>query len=353
MNSLVYGIGDTVVRSITFPPESPLDIGLAIGGLIIGLFGIVVTRSGWQLRGLINFAETIETPTTIRDINDTDIDREALTELTKTFNGPVDHLLPFRSKSQQVIEKADRNSGSIEYMLRSQLDEQQVELSGTISGPVDGSGFVSPISQTEDSVFAKWDYYEWAHDDDDSALGWRLGDSGMYSVPFYLDDGTGRIQVAIDDCSRDVRWRFGDPHVTEYVSVETASPIDLTTFVSEHNLEGQSRGRGDHDTISRQHPSSDGTTVGDRHYAEWTLEPGDEIHLTGRAHGPEGRTLPRYSENMIVTPDSLANITSDRYEGYDEVSVDVSWVYRLYFIGSAILFVISAGLLIAGLTTLL
>lgn len=329
MNVIAHVIGDISTNLVTFPPESLLDIGLVVGGLIIAGFGIVVARFWWTLRKTITIAETMEVSTSIQDIDSRVIDSEMITELTDTTSGTID-----RGAHQPAVDP-------------------MVELSGTISGPVDDSEFISPISQTEEIVFVKWAFYEFERDGEDSSPSWQFGGSGVYSVPFYLDDGHDRIQVSIGEQSQDVGWCFGDPHVTEFVSEDADPPIDPTALDNVPNLEGHvSEERAGGQFVQRPSYKRD-STVGERYFVEWPLGPGDEIHLTGVVHAPNGGPLPRYSKNMIVTPDRFGDMPLNQEDTVDGAIHLGSWFGHCLAIASGGLVVISVLLLIAGLTTVL
>lgn len=272
-----------------------------IGGLITGIIGVVLAVAGWKKRKLYHVLTG--TPTTdIQNVN----------------------------------------------------NEGIVKFTETIGGPVDGKGFVSPINNKDKSVFAMWYIYEWKRQSSGSTgkyYTWLPVDSGMYSVPFHLDDGTHQIQVAIGNNPGDVVWRFGDAHVLEIVGVESDSAVDMTTFVHDHDLEEQSGLSNTMGDVGKAAPYSDGTDPGDRCYAEWAFGPGDEIFLLGHAHAAEGATPPLHSGNLIVEPTNEPFILTET--SGDELTDVLSTSYPQEFATSAVAFVLSAILFVAGLTQLL
>jgi hypothetical protein len=127
------------------------DIILVMGGFVAGLIGLAAVYYGWQKYKQHRLIT--ETPTTkIRDID----------------------------------------------------SEGQVELIGEISSLADGGGFASPIGQTDDIVFAAWKAEEWNERGDWES--WRTLATGMRAEPFYIDDGTDKVQVAIENQSSNKRF---------------------------------------------------------------------------------------------------------------------------------------------------
>lgn len=237
--------------------------------------------------------------------------------------------------------------------IRNVTSEGTVEFTGTIDEPVDGRGFVSPISQTADTVFAVWYVYEWKKGSE-SSVKWGQIDGGMYSVPFYLDDGTARIQVAIGNHPSDVTWNFGGAHTAEVVRVDSEPSVDIPTFVDKHELDEQQRSDFPLDNVDRDHLPErdfDTNTYGDRCYAEWTFGPGDEMYLLGQAHAAQGMTTQLRPANAIVTPADEPFIISEKSE--DELTREVGADADVSLAGSAIFFILCAVFLIAWLTPLL
>ena len=275
---------------------------LVIGGIVSGVIGIGIAAMGWRDLKLYNVLFTGTPTTDIQNIN----------------------------------------------------SEEKVEFEETISGPVDGSGFVSPIGQRDETVFAMWYVYEWKiGPNEKDRRAWSGVSSGMYSVPFYLDNGTDRIQVEVGNHPGDVMWKFGDAHVVEDVEEAADSPVDITSFVREHDLVDQ---RGLDYTIGDvglDHVFSglDSNTRGDRRYAEWTFGPGDEIYVLGHAHAANGATAPLRPEDTIVAPADKPFIITDQSK--DEWEPLFNTNFRLVFAISAFAIILGAGLLVAGQTPLL
>lgn len=217
--------------------------------------------------------------------------------------------------------------------------EGTVELNGTISRPVDGRGFVSPIGQTDGTVYTRWMVQEWNERGERST--WRPIASGTDSVPFYLDDGTDQIQVAVGDGSSDVIWEGGETHDVEEVPLDSDPPAHITRFIQEHDVEEPSGSITDIIDV--------GNTPGDRRYSEWALGTGDEVYLLGHVSAAEGATMPLHPEDAIVAPkDNEEFIFSELSE--EELDRRLSGLLLLPF--SVIVTVIGVGLLIFGLISM-
>lgn len=218
--------------------------------------------------------------------------------------------------------------------------EESTEFRGEISGPVDGDGFISPIGQADDTVFAAWEVKKWNEGGHNS--GWEVLDVGLDAVPFYLDDGTDRVRVEIVDGSDIGSWQF-DPFIEE-VDVDSDPPAHIRTFVQNEGLSEQSGSIANLVNV--------GNAQGDRHYSEWALGRGDEVYLLGHVHATEGATTPLHPEDVIVTQAADEPfIISDLSE--EEVTHRIGTTYRLMVACGAVAIVLGVGLIVAGMTPLL
>lgn len=220
--------------------------------------------------------------------------------------------------------------------------EGLVELKGTISGSADGSGFVSPIGQTDETVFAAWLVQEWNEHTPNSGSNWKLLASGTDSETFHLDDGTDQVRVVVEDHPT-VTQKIEDP-VIEEVDVESETPAHIEEFVQETpDLSEQSGSITNRVDVGNAH--------GDRKYTEWTLGLGDEIYILGHVHAAEGATTPLHPEDAIVRlTDGEKSILSDMSE--EELTLRGGTSYRLAFAGGAIALILGVGLIVAGTTPL-
>lgn len=148
--------------------------------------------------------------------------------------------------------------------IRSLDSEGLVELQGTISEPASESGFVSPIGQTTNTIFATWAVEEWSHDSSRDKSTWANIAGGIDSVPFYLDDGTGQVRVEIGDRSSDVTQEFEEIPIVEEVNIDAQPPAHIRTFDDEHSLSKPEGASGNLLSIGKN-------DYGDRHYSERAL----------------------------------------------------------------------------------
>lgn len=202
-----------------------------------------------------------------------------------------------------------------------QIDEPGlVELSGEVvpaDDVADGSvPFDAPLSGTAETVVAGWRVEEWSETGDRSR--WKTLASGVDTVPFVLDDGTGRVLV--DPGSRAERGgllgrirdlgelqdsvEVGDttvdfrtlPTVRE-IGAQEDTPPDIRAFVDEKPSLSQQTG-------SFTNVVDIGNAHGDRRYREATITVGDEVYLLGPARAREGArsTARLHPEDAVVAP---------------------------------------------------
>lgn len=191
-----------------------------------------------------------------------------------------------------------------------------VELKGTATTADVGdeqSTFTSPISERDDTLLAAWSVQEWDERGDRSH--WRTVGSGVWSVPFALDDGTGEVVVdAGDHADRrgwlgsvtnikasdgvsfdDVMCEFERFPVAREVGVDETPPPNIRNFVAqERAVDTQSGSITNVVDIGKAH--------GDRRYYEQTIGVGDEVYVLGHAY-PRTPDAPRplRPERMVVT----------------------------------------------------
>jgi hypothetical protein len=227
--------------------------------------------------------------------------------------------------------------------IRNISSEEQIELAGEISGPVDSDGFTSPIGQTDDTVLAAWEAEEWDESGDHGG-DWRTLASGIDSTPFHLNDGTDQVRVAIENRADDVVREWGEFPVVETVGVDDDSSAHIEEFESEHDVSEQSGSVTNVVDVGNAH--------GDRRYSERALGSGEEIYLLGHARAADGATTPLHPENAVVTPvDDGTFIISDLSE--DVLTDQLSTSYRLWLAGGASAVILGIGLVIAETISLL
>lgn len=246
--------------------------------------------------------------------------------------------------------------------IRSIDDEGLVEIKGRVKCQ---EPLQSPISDQE-SVLAAWEIEEW--DERGNTEMWETRASGVSANPFVIDDGTGEVQVEIDD-----RVAGEDAGGTElslgpidfnrlvasgvtvdnvYCSfdrfpVETTVPPDaepperIAEFV-----EGESG--VSEQTGSITNVVDIGTEHGERRYYEETIEPGQEIYLLGNAEATADATYPLGNDDVVITPPADGDgsmIVSDQSE--DALVSDLG-SYKLAFGVAAAIGLVGLGFLVVG-----
>jgi hypothetical protein len=226
--------------------------------------------------------------------------------------------------------------------------EGTVELKGTVRGD---NLFTSPIKGDE-SVLSAWEVEEW-DETGDSGM-WKTCATGIYSTPFELDDGTGRVYVDVGDYVNDASTgtgiddiqvgpidvdRFLSNGVTvdnvlaalKRFSVEISIPPDtepperIAEFVQGEAGVGAQTG-------SITNVLDFGNKHGERRYYEGTLSPGDDIYLLGQARAAENATHPLKPEDVVVTAsDNNQFVISDKSE--DELTESFSQ-YKYAYAGA-------------------
>jgi hypothetical protein len=181
----------------------------------------------------------------------------------------------------------------------------------------------------------------------------------MRAEPFYINDGTAQVRVAIEDQSSKKgflsrHWslvtegvaaggvvaEFKDFPVKAETGAESDSPAHIEAFVrSEGTLSTQSGSITNLIDIGNAH--------GDRRYSEQSLGPGEEVYLIGNAQAADGATMPYHPEDVVVTPTNdgsfiFSNLTEDA------LTDRLSSSYRRALAVGVVAIVIAVGALVAG-----
>jgi hypothetical protein len=189
-----------------------------------------------------------------------------------------------------------------------------VELKGEVAGPAAGAdAFASPIGGDE-ALVAAWTVEEWDERGDHSR--WRTLASGVRSVPFELDDGTGRVAVEVGDHADGGLFTAGvDPAASDGVSfgdvlvefdaydtvrkvgAEEAAPASIREFVAGERTVGPQSG-------SITNVIDVGNAHGDRRYYEETFGPGERLYVLGRTYprDPDPAYPLRPGELVVTAP---------------------------------------------------
>ncbi|SIR46828.1 E3 Ubiquitin ligase [Haladaptatus litoreus] len=216
--------------------------------------------------------------------------------------------------------------------------------------------FSSRSAQNPDTLLAAWEVKEWS--ESGGTENWQTLASGIRSVPFVVNDGTGEIRVDIGDrvddgtdwlpneraianngtAVDDLTCIFKDWPVTE-VGAESETPQYIREFITGESSVGEQSG-------SITNLVDVGNSHGDRRYYEQTLSPGDDIYLLGNVHAERGATTPLQADDAVIEPvDGERFVISDRDE--DELTNELSGNYRRSLALSGGLVVLGIGLIIA------
>lgn len=239
--------------------------------------------------------------------------------------------------------------------------EGPVELIGEISNSEEDNKFVSPIGRKVGTVFSAWKSEEWSEHGDWSS--WRTLANGIQAEPFHIDDGTGQVQVAIEDCASKkgflsrhwsiasegvavdgVVCELDDFSIAEVVGAESDSPAHIEEFVrGESALAGQSGSITNVVDVGKAH--------GDRRYYERAFGPGEEIYLIGHVQATDGATTPLGPEDVVISPTNGTFILSNLSE--DALIDRLNSSYQLSLGLGVVAIVVAIGLFVAGTTPLL
>ncbi|MFC4359992.1 GIDE domain-containing protein [Halobium salinum] len=222
--------------------------------------------------------------------------------------------------------------------IRQLTETGRVEIEGEVVGPADGSEtFTSPVGERPGTVLAGWAVEEWS--ERGKRQRWTTLASGVYSRPFVVDDGTGRVRVALDDrvvggesvlstlrsvasdgtaSGRGVAVDGGvtvDGVVCEFeflptveVGAGSTPPDHIRRFVA-----GERRLSEGTDSLTNLVDL--GHAHGDRRYHEGTLAVGDDVYVLGHATADAKATTPLRAEDVVVTAvDDEPFVVSDRPE---------------------------------------
>ncbi|WP_169302490.1 GIDE domain-containing protein [Halorientalis salina] len=246
--------------------------------------------------------------------------------------------------------------------VRSIDDEGLVELKGRVKCE---EPFQSPI-RDEESVLSAWEIDEW--DERGNTDMWETRASGVYAKPFVIDDGTGEVQVDIDDrvvgedagrtelslgpvdfdrlvasgvTVEDVYCSFDRFPVETTVPPDADPPERIAEFV-----EGETGISEQTDSITNI--VDIGNKHGERRYYEQTIEPGAEIYLLGNAEATADATYPLGPDDVVITPPADGDgsmIVSDQSE--DALVSDLG-SYKLAYGVAAAIGLVGVGFLVVG-----
>jgi len=183
------------------------------------------------------------------------------------------------------------------------------ELAGT-ARPHDGT-LTAPFSEVP-CLLARWRVEEYRDDGDDDGGSWRTIASGLESVPFVLDDGTGRLLVEPHD---DVEFAVSEEPRLD-VDVDETPPDRVAAFLAEQDVPVEPQ---DWELLEGV---DFGTEEGDRRYYQELLQPGEHVYVFGTVQpdeaAPDGVAVRKVTDGSRAEPLFLlgdkpaAEIAADR-----------------------------------------
>jgi len=215
----------------------------------------------------------------------------------------------------------------------------RTELSGTAQ-PIDSAGTVERPFTDGECLVAMYKVEEWEEDHDDDDHGsdghWRTIESGTLSVPFHLDDGTGRMRVEPAD---DATYEISDENTTRFRVGGGRQPPDEVVEFFERRYGGDD---GDGGFLSGLFDGSPGAKDWDqRRYTERVVPVGVDLYLLGGAYPMEGGQGSN-AERLVFRRDEGSEefIISDQSE--EELISDYKWTAPAMIVAGIAL---SAGML--------
>ena len=176
-------------------------------------------------------------------------------------------------------------------------------------GPSEVTGLAVPADAAipapfsdDDCLVAQWTVEQFYEDDDSS--GWRTVASGVEYVPFYVDDGTGRLLVEPDeDVVYDIR---SGTEPTFEVRRSQEPPAAVRRFFEGRPfspLESLRSSFGLHsgfDVGDGFRFGSGGRREGDRRYEQHLIRPGEQVYVFGTVQRRDGARSAVNAENLCI-----------------------------------------------------
>lgn len=211
-----------------------------------------------------------------------------------------------------------------------------VELSGTARAGE--SGTVEAPFSDETALLAAWEVEEWTEMSNRSS--WVPKGSGVDSVPFLVDDGTGEALVRADGAEVELD-EVGEEEAV--VRSRDAPPGRIREFLDREDTPGEST------DVPR--PTDVGKKDGRRRYIQRLLTPGDEVYVHGTATRETGEAWGGRDVAVVESaddghPDADLFLVSDQSE---EELLSNRGRYRRYLVGGTVLTVLGIAALAYGL----
>lgn len=197
--------------------------------------------------------------------------------------------------------------------------------------------------------FTVKEYKRYPHDDDKEDR-WETVQSGSFSAPFFIDDGTGRMLV---EPNEDTLYEISGEHRTR-VSVDgnQRPPQPVQEFLVGGGTDDEVEIDSSVEHVRRHDIGSVSSTSRDRRYIQTVIPVGEEAYVFGGATRKDPEEVPETDQPIAIQTDLETGefIISDK----DEFELARSYTKRsLLYIGagavcSIILFALLAQILITG-----
>jgi len=199
-------------------------------------------------------------------------------------------------------------------------------------GPTEVTGVALPVDEpipapfTDDEcVLATWTVEEW--DESGKTSEWETVDEGVDSVPFYVDDGTGRLLVEPADAGE--YEVAGADEIDVEVGVDAVPPDPVARFLERADTPGDADDGLSVVDLGNQH--------GDRRYYQGIVEPDETVYVYGNAQIAD-EAAPTNPANLVIrdAPDDEEPmfLISDRTER--ELVSDRRWVMWRVPVGAVV-----------------
>ncbi|MFQ3318534.1 MAG: hypothetical protein ACI8UR_001763 [Natronomonas sp.] len=217
-----------------------------------------------------------------------------------------------------------------------------VRVRGTVVPEHELDTFTSPIAADEGCVLSAWEIEE--KYDTAKNRTWEPAAWGIRTVPFYIDDGTDRILVDVEN--RTVGNETGDVFTPEKILVSdgvSLSGVQCSFDAFDIHVETD-YGESPPERITAFLEATDGASVepmapdivvdqSKRKYHEATLQPGDEVSVMGHAESrhdaPMSTTGP---ENLVLSQSDTATFRLSTAP-FDELTNGVGGLLFALFTG--------------------
>lgn len=172
------------------------------------------------------------------------------------------------------------------------------EVNGTATTHPEHGTIPAPFSN-EECLVAQWEIEEYESDDDGGH--WRSVAHGVESVPFYIDDGTGKLLVDPHQESLFDVKEHTEPQIS--VDADEEPPGPVREFIQRE----PSVGVADEPLLNIL---DFGTAEGDRRYHHHLVRPDETVYAFGYVEPREGVSSPDNPANLVLrkTPEEDADL---------------------------------------------